>query len=135
MASRTGSAVGVNDVEVISLQTRGFSFSPLANKGMNISELLRAETSPAEEAQGLAGKSFSPSLTVRLLIVAAALLPSSVAALLLLLPDFRSPAAMAMALAVLSLFLLAVFTVIFIAQYRALLDRIHSQKTIGSSGF
>jgi PAS domain S-box-containing protein len=127
MASGSRSAVRVNDVEVISLQTRGFSFSPLANKGMNISELLRAETSPDEEAQGLAGKSSSPSLRVRLLIVAAALLPSSVAALLLLMPDFRSPAAIATALPVLSLSLLAVLTVIFIAQYRALLDRIQSQ--------
>src|SRR5215212_11952091 len=98
MTSRSGSAVRLNDVEVISLQTRGFSFSPLANKGMNISELLRAETSPAEETQGLAGKPFSPSFTVRLLIVAAALLPSSVAALLLLLPDVRTPAAVAVAL-------------------------------------
>jgi PAS domain S-box-containing protein len=127
MVSRSGSAVRVNDVEVISLQTRGFSFSPLANKGMNISELLRAETSPGEETRGLAGKSLSPSLTVRLLIVAAALLPSFFAALLLLLPEFRSLAAIAMALPVLSLLLLAVFTVIFIAQYRALLDRIQSQ--------
>jgi PAS domain S-box-containing protein len=109
------------------LQTRGFSLSPLADKRMNISELLRAETSPCNETHGLAGKSPLPSLRVRLLIVAAALLPSSIAALLVFIPAFRSPAAMAMALPALCLSLLGVFVFIFIAQYRTLLDRIRSQ--------
>jgi PAS domain S-box-containing protein len=94
---------------------------------MNISELLRAETSPSNETHGLAGKSPLPSLRVRLLIVAAALLPSSIAALLVFIPAYRSPAAMAMALPALCLSLLAVFVFIFIAQYRTLLDRIRSQ--------
>ena len=107
----------------ISLQTRGFSLSPLANKGMNISELLRAETLPGDET---AGKPSLP-LGVRVLIVAAALLPSSVAAWLMLMPGFRSPGAIAIALPILCMSLLAVFTVIFIAQYRALLERIQSR--------
>lgn len=123
MASRSGSAARVTDVEVISLQTRGFSLSPLANKGMNISELLRAETLPGDET---AGKPSLP-LGMRVLIVAAALLPSSVAAWLMLMPGFRSPGAIAIALPILCMSLLAVFTVIFIAQYRALLERIQSR--------
>jgi PAS domain S-box-containing protein len=113
------------------LHTRGFSSSSLTNEGMNISELLRAETSPCDGPQGSAdparGNSPFPSFHTRLSIVVAALLPSGLAVLLVWMPPFRSPAWMVAALPILCLSLVVVFAIIFIAQYRTWLDQMRSQ--------